>query len=421
MAIAFSIRYFLIPIEAGNQFSTFYPAVALSFFIGGAGPGILSIIISAIISYYFFFPPYQTFEFNNETILPVAIFVLTSFVFGYLIAKMREFRAKSIEFDQSLLSKIPSFYEDTLKLAVHDAKIGFWRWNILDDAVLLSDVASDYYGLPHQTKALTYEEFISAIVPEDREWVVKSRQNTFITHGDFRAEFRVFWPDGSTHWVSSIGRPHFSPNGIIERMDFIMLDIADRKNFQHEIREIRLNVDKLADEKTVILRKANEELAKISRLDVLTGLANRLAINEALHSEYALMKRYEHTYSILMLDIDFFKKVNDTYGHQIGDEVLQLLAKTLKSNLRENDLSGRFGGEEFLVLLPTLDTTQAKKVAEKLRAAIEAAPHPVAGVFTVSIGVATASADQQDENAIVMEADRQLYIAKNAGRNRVSA
>jgi len=99
----------------------------------------------------------------------------------------------------------------------------------------------------------------------------------------------------------------------------------------------------------------------------------------------------------------------------------QLLAKTLKSNLRENDLSGRFGGEEFLVLLPTLDIIQAKKVAEKLRAAIEAAPHPVAGVFTVSIGVATASADQQDENAILIEADRQLYAAKNAGRNRVSA
>ena len=160
-----------------------------------------------------------------------------------------------------------------------------------------------------------------------------------------------------------------------------MLDIADRKQSQHEM---RVNGDKITDEKTANFHKSNDLLSKISRLNVLTGIANRLAINEALHSEYALMKRYEHPYSILMLDIDLFKKDNDTYGHLIGDEVLQLLAKTLKSNLRENDFRGRFGGEEFLVLLPTLDNTQAKHVTEKLRATIEVAPHPVAGVVTAS-------------------------------------
>jgi diguanylate cyclase len=133
------------------------------------------------------------------------------------------------------------------------------------------------------------------------------------------------------------------------------------------------------------------------------------------------MKRYNNTYSVLMLDIDHFKNVNDTYGHAIGDEVLQLLAQTIKENLRENDFIGRFGGEEFLVTLPSTNITQAIQVGEKLRAAIEASPHPKAGVFTVSVGVAAASPIQKDEKAVVIEADQQLYVAKNAGRNRVSA
>jgi len=122
-----------------------------------------------------------------------------------------------------------------------------------------------------------------------------------------------------------------------------------------------------------------------------------------------------------MLDVDYFKKVNDAYGHAIGDEVLRLVASTIRSNLRVNDVVSRFGGEEFLVLLPSTSLEQAVHVAEKIRAAIAATPHQTAGQVTISIGVAVADPEQGDEEAAVKEADDQLYEAKRSGRNRVAA
>jgi len=419
--IALAMRYFLMPLESGNQFATFYPATAISFFICGAYPGILSVIISTIVSYYFFFPPYKSFVFNIDTTIPILFFMAATFIFGYIINLMRDMRIKSIAFDRTLLDEIPYTGDDLIKLAIYNNRPGYWRWNILEDTVLLSDICCDYYGIPHQTQTIYYTEFLNKIIPEDRGWIEKLRAGSLITRKDFKAQFQVLWSDGSIHWISSIGRPYVGETGKVERVDFVLLDIAEKKKFEHQIAEINLSIDKKIKTKTEGLEAANAALTQLSQLDVLTGLANRRYLNEKLREQYALMKRYNNIYSVLMLDIDHFKNVNDTYGHAIGDEVLQLLAQTIKENLRENDFIGRFGGEEFLVTLPSTNITQATQVGEKLRAAIEASPHPKAGVFTVSVGVAAASPTQKDEKAVVIEADQQLYVAKNAGRNRVSA
>ena len=419
--IALATRYFLIPLESGNQFATFYPATATCFFICGAWPGILSVIISSIISYYFFFPPYKSFVLNTDTIIPILVFMAASFIFGYIINLMRDMRIKSIAFDRTLLDEIPYTGDDLIKLAIYNNRPGYWRWNILEDTVLLSDICCDYYGIPHQTQTIYYTEFLNKIIPEDRGWIEKLRAGSLITRKDFKAQFQVLWSDGSIHWISSIGRPYVGETGKVERVDFVLLDIAEKKKFEHQIAEINLSIDKKIKTKTDGLEAANAALTQLSQLDVLTGLANRRYLDEKLREQYALMKRYNNIYSVLILDIDHFKNVNDTYGHAIGDEVLQLLAQTIKENLRENDFIGRFGGEEFLVTLPSTNITQATQVGEKLRAAIEASPHPKAGVFTVSVGVAAASPTQKDEKAVVIEADQQLYVAKNSGRNRVSA
>jgi diguanylate cyclase (GGDEF)-like protein len=419
--IALAMRYFLIPLESGNQFATFYPATAICFFICGAWPGILSVIISSIISYYFFFPPYKSVVFNTDTTIPILVFTAASFIFGYIINLMRDMRLKSIAFDRTLLDEIPYTGDDLIKLAIYNNRPGYWRWNILEDTVLLSDICCDYYGIPHQTQTIYYTEFLNKIIPEDRGWVEKLRAGSLIMRKDFKAQFQVLWSDGSIHWISSIGRPYVGETGKVERVDFVLLDIAEKKKFEHQIAEINLSIDKKIKTKTEGLEAANAALTQLSQLDILTGLANRRYLDEKLREQYALMKRYNNIYSVLILDIDHFKNVNDTYGHAIGDEVLQLLAQTIKENLRENDFIGRFGGEEFLVTLPSTNITQATQVGEKLRAAIEASPHPKAGVFTVSVGVAAASPTQKDEKAVVIEADQQLYVAKNAGRNRVSA
>lgn len=173
-------------------------------------------------------------------------------------------------------------------------------------------------------------------------------------------------------------------------------------------------------ERTAELVQSNQELHRLSRHDALTGLFNRLAAKERLHAEFARMKRAQVPYAVLMMDIDFFKKVNDTYGHDIGDKVLQAVAQVLQAHLRETDFLARFGGEEFVALLPDTTLYQAGEVAEKLRAAVAAAPNATGYPLTLSIGLTLASPSDDNEDVAMNRADGFLYRAKNSGRNQVA-
>jgi diguanylate cyclase (GGDEF)-like protein len=418
------MRYFLMPLESGNQFATFYPATAISFFICGAYPGILSVIISTIVSYYFFFPPYKSFVFNTDTTIPILVFMAASFIFGYIINLMRDMRIKSIAFDRTLLDEISYAGDDPIKLAIYNNRPGYWRWNIREDTVLLSDICCDYYGIPHQTQTIYYTDFLNKIIPEDRGWVKKLRAGSLITRKDFKAEFQVLWSDGSIHWISSIGRPYIGETGKVERVDFVLLDIAEKKKFEHQIVEINLSIDKKITTKTESLEAANAALTQLSQLDILTGLANRRYLDEKLREQYALMKRYNNTYSVLMLDIDHFKKVNDTYGHSAGDQVLQSVATALAKCVRPMDTLARYGGEEFAVILPNCHAYFGETIAERIRQAIEHLSIAVApGIelkVTVSVGGAYAPEWVRSTAALWTErADVQLYRAKSEGRNCV--
>jgi len=201
----------------------------------------------------------------------------------------------------------------------------------------------------------------------------------------------------------------------------VIIDITERQKMEQKIIEMNAELELKIAERTAELSKANEDLRHLSRHDTLTGLHNRLSANERLHSEFISMRRSQNSYAVLLMDIDFFKKVNDTYGHSIGDSVLQQLAHILKTTLRESDFAARYGGEEFLLLLPNTELFEARLVAEKIRHTIEATPHPVAGKITVSIGVAITTPDEPNEYISVKEADNNLYAAKKSGRNCIMA
>ena len=156
------------------------------------------------------------------------------------------------------------------------------------------------------------------------------------------------------------------------------------------------------------------------RTDTLTGLSNRMKLDEALEGEANRARRYGNSFSIIMLDIDNFKQVNDTFGHLRGDEVLKRVADLLKKTLRKTDTPGRWGGEEFLILLPQQDKMSACMVAEKLRAAMQASEFPQVGTITSSFGV-TEYAARDTVETIIKRADEALYQAKKSGRNCVEA
>ena len=167
------------------------------------------------------------------------------------------------------------------------------------------------------------------------------------------------------------------------------------------------------------LAAANEALAKLARHDELTGLPNRMAANERLRLEFISMMRTRRPYAILMMDIDHFKLVNDRYGHDVGDRVLARIGHTLRESIRKRDFVCRFGGEEFLALLPETDLGGAHKVAEKLRLAVAETVDPEAGCVTISVGAAVASYLEKSEDTAVKAADECLYMAKRIGRNKV--
>lgn len=170
-------------------------------------------------------------------------------------------------------------------------------------------------------------------------------------------------------------------------------------------------------------KQFERELKHRAQIDVLTGLNNRRHFFELAELELQRARRYDKPLSILMLDVDHFKRFNDTYGHHVGDAVLQKLSEVCLQTLREIDIVGRLGGEEFAILLPEANAAQALEVAERLRLDAAATTMPLergeAVSFTVSIGVAGLAEGDHEVASMLKRADAALYAAKNAGRNRV--
>jgi len=166
------------------------------------------------------------------------------------------------------------------------------------------------------------------------------------------------------------------------------------------------------------LREGRLELEKLSVTDGLTSLNNRRALVQRLQDESLRSARTKHPFGVIMVDVDHFKSYNDTYGHPAGDEVLRRLANVLRDATRTIDCVGRYGGEEFAVLLPETDGAGAMEVAERIRARVAGEPFPESSM-TVSIGVAVFPADGESGDAVIAVADKGLYEAKHGGRNRV--
>ena len=169
------------------------------------------------------------------------------------------------------------------------------------------------------------------------------------------------------------------------------------------------------------LRASHTELHELSITDSLTGLANRKHLMETLEAEIERCRRYRRPLAVAMIDIDHFKRFNDTFGHLAGDEVLRRLAAIFRASLRSADFAARYGGEEFLIVLPETDAATAVEIAERIRARVAAESaqrDAVSPRITVSAGIAAASGDE-DLEVLIHKADAALYRAKEGGRDRI--
>lgn len=207
----------------------------------------------------------------------------------------------------------------------------------------------------------------------------------------WHGELRNLAKDGSTYYVDVHIEPDVDENGMITGYTAIRQNITNKK---------------LVEE--------------ISQRDPLTNLYNRLKLDQVLLEEMERASRLSTPLSLILLDIDHFKKINDTYGHLVGDKTLIKLSSILTSRTREIDVVGRWGGEEFLIVCPGTDISGAKKLAEDIRLSIFEYKFEVVGKSTSSFGVATLQVDDTEEK-LLKRVDDALYHAKNTGRNKVIA
>lgn len=212
-----------------------------------------------------------------------------------------------------------------------------------------------------------------------------------------RVEILLYGKDDQSHWLDLNITPLRNAAGDITHFAFVGRDIHRYKNLERQLTSLAL-------------------------FDSLTGALNRPAFHQQAEKEFARSRRYYRPLSVIMLDIDHFKQVNDRYGHSAGDQVLQIFAEACQEVIRSTDLMGRVGGEEFAILLPDTPSRSACHLAERLRVRINKYPYLAGDMLievTASLGVAELQAGDENFKTLLHRADEALYQAKHSGRNRV--
>jgi diguanylate cyclase (GGDEF)-like protein/PAS domain S-box-containing protein len=299
-----------------------------------------------------------------------------------------------------------------LGLAERLGSVGHWWVRLSDQTITWSAEVYEIHGLSQENFKPDMAGAISFYHPDDRDAVAAAVEGAARDGTPFEFALRLIRADGALRHVRSRGIAIAGPDHVPAHVFGVFVDITEERAAEDGLR-------------AEIMR-----LQQIAYVDALTQLANRRQFDEALKSEWLRAIREETPLSLVMLDIDRFKRFNDLYGHLAGDECLRIVAAAVKSILRRPaDLMARYGGEEFALLLPVTDESGAVKLADRVRTAINALQlihagnAPCGEVVTASLGVSTAypqpGSSPEGWLDLIKRADALLYEAKRTGRNRV--
>ncbi|EHQ52912.1 PAS/PAC sensor-containing diguanylate cyclase [Ectothiorhodospira sp. PHS-1] len=286
------------------------------------------------------------------------------------------------------------------RFALFGAGDGVWDWDLESNDVVYCARFRQIIGFSEAELDNSFEQWVSLVHPDDLRGFTGGMQEHLRGHSPhYTCEFRMRCKAGDWIWVLARGRvARRDGSGQPLRVVGTLSDIGARKKLEYELR-------------------------RMATTDFLTGLYNRRHFISRMADELArIRRRANQPSSLLMVDLDYFKNINDTYGHSAGDLVLQHFADTLRSCLRRMDLPARTGGEEFAVLLPGTSEQEALILAERLRRKVKSTPAvtPEAIIaVTVSIGITLLRAEDSGPDATLGRADEALYRAKNSGRNQV--
>ncbi len=295
--------------------------------------------------------------------------------------------------------------QERFNLAVKGSSDGLWDWPcVTQDEMWWSDRFYQLLGFASGEIPASQTSFYARVHEDDRQRIADAMERHLHHKEPYHAEFRVQLKDGSYHWVASRGAALRDEHGEAVRVSGSLQDIQQRVEADAE------------------LQRLMQELENQAATDPLTSLPNRRRFEEQIEKEMKRAKRQKVPLSLVVIDADHFKAVNDTHGHTTGDLVLKELSACMRSVIREVDLPCRFGGEEFLLALPDTDETGSSVVAERLRAAAARMElHNEAGeAFRITCSLGVAEWDHQGSlEDLINHADKAVYAAKEGGRNQV--
>ncbi len=281
--------------------------------------------------------------------------------------------------------------------------LGHWYWNIKTNEVTFNPlkVTTLGYDKSEIPEHVTYQFFTEKLHPEDLENAMDAMRNHLYGKAEvYEAEYRIKAKDGSYKWYYDRGKiTQYDDNGKPSFLAGIIFDITEKKETQLE------------------LELKNRILSEMSSIDGLTKIANHRTLIEHLKADVAEADRTSNPLAIAIFDIDNFKKVNDSKGHVYGDQVLFDVASIMKKSIRGTDFTGRYGGEEFMVIFPNTTLAVAVKISERIRQAVEDYIFIDGLRITISGGVSQYNNETVTE--FVHSADTSLYGAKRNGKNQI--
>jgi diguanylate cyclase (GGDEF)-like protein len=286
------------------------------------------------------------------------------------------------------------------------AKLGNWEIDLINDRFHCSPEAGRLLGLGNN-KQVTYKDFLAPVIAREHD-KVKDIIDTAITENQpFSIHYQIIFPDGTQHYILNRGEIIVNGNGVAETMLGAIQDVTQ-------------------------LKVAEEEIRRLAFYDGLTGLANRTLFMNHLNHEISTAKRRKETFAVLFLDLDQFKRVNDTYGHHIGDLLLKNVSETLQKCIRSSDITSslgsndsdtliaRLGGDEFTLLLsdiiePENAAIVARRIFQEIPKTYNLKGHEIS--ITTSIGISVFPTDGEEAETLLKHADAAMYHAKDSGRN----
>ena len=305
---------------------------------------------------------------------------------------------------------------------------GVWDWNANTGHVYRSPGWYTMLGYDIDSLKNTVFTWESVIHPEDYERVMKHFERYITKKCDqYNIEYRCKTKSGHYIWIEDRGKVvEWNDNGSVGRMIGAHREIDAEKKLYVKAKQEGSSLQALVDSQTQELLATNKKLEeriaiseKMAITDPLTETSNRRHFESQLALECSRSKRFNEPLSLIILDVDDFKSINDQHGHASGDSVLVEVSKKLNSSVRDIDLVVRWGGDEFMVLLPNTSVQHAQLLAEKIRTLIDESMDEIGVKVSVSLGVSEYNIDES-ASRFISRADRVLYVAKVEGRNRVA-